>query len=157
MFRQPAAPSSNRQLLIACRSKVNLKTGQYKQVSIACSLRSRTRSRRPCHPLVCLVWLLLCTNLLIYQAKESSLVPAGFLTAQFLQKNLFYEAFLVMGPLRWYFSTLIAWRAGKVETSLFYIMLSLSTHSLCFKKSIKRSPTLFPQLKQMLHKTQFLQ
>ena len=25
-------------------------------------------------------------NLLIYQARESSLVPAGFLTAQFLQK-----------------------------------------------------------------------
>ena len=31
-------------------------------------------------------WILERCNLFIYQARESSLVPAGFLTAQFLQK-----------------------------------------------------------------------
>ena len=35
----------------------------------------------------------------IYQAKESSLVPAGFLTAHFLQELKVYEAFVVMGKL----------------------------------------------------------
>ena len=38
-------------------------------------------------------------NLFIYQARESSLVPAGFLTAQFLHKLLIYEAFVVEGKL----------------------------------------------------------
>ena len=36
-------------------------------------------------------------NLFMYQARESSLVPAGFLRAQFLQKQLVYETFVVMG------------------------------------------------------------
>ena len=31
------------------------------------------------------------TNLFIFQARESSVVPAGFLTAQFLQKTLFMK------------------------------------------------------------------
>ena len=35
-------------------------------------------------------------DLFIYLARESSLVPAGFLTAQFLQKLYIYEAFVVM-------------------------------------------------------------
>ena len=38
-------------------------------------------------------------NWFIYQARESSLVPAGFLTAQFLQEKVIYEAFVVMGEL----------------------------------------------------------
>ena len=92
----------------------------------------------------------------IYQARESSLVPAGFLTAQFLQKQI-YVAFVMMGELRWYFSALIADRTGKVEKSLFYLLLSPSSHSLCSKKPIKRNPTLFPKSKQRLHKPQFLQ
>ena len=37
-------------------------------------------------------------NLFIYQARESSLVPAGFLTAQFLQKLYIYEAFVYTFP-----------------------------------------------------------
>ena len=37
-------------------------------------------------------------NSFIYQA-SSSLVPAGFLTAQFLQKPWIYEAFVVAGKL----------------------------------------------------------
>ena len=39
----------------------------------------------------------LYSNLFIYKARESSLVPSGFLTAQFLQKLKIYEAFVVMG------------------------------------------------------------
>ena len=35
-------------------------------------------------------------NLSIYLARESSLVPARFLTAQFLQKKVLSEAFVVM-------------------------------------------------------------
>ena len=35
-------------------------------------------------------------NLFVYQAGESSLVPAVFLTVQFLQKLYIYEAFVVM-------------------------------------------------------------
>ena len=38
-------------------------------------------------------------NLFIYQARESNLVPAGFLTARFLQKLCIYEAFDVEGKL----------------------------------------------------------
>ena len=41
---------------------------------------------------VCLEWVLdrdvFRTNFFIYQATESSLVPAGFLRAQFLQKHI---------------------------------------------------------------------
>ena len=37
------------------------------------------------------------TDLFICQARESSLVPAGFLTAQFLKANTIYEACVVMG------------------------------------------------------------
>ena len=39
-------------------------------------------------------------NFFIYQARECSLVPAGFLAAHFLQKKRIYEAFVVMGELR---------------------------------------------------------
>ena len=35
-----------------------------------------------------------CGNLLVYQARESSLVPAGGLTAQFLQKLRFMNSLL---------------------------------------------------------------
>jgi hypothetical protein len=38
----------------------------------------------------------LASNLFIYQARESTLVPAEFMTAQAFQK-LIYKAFVVMG------------------------------------------------------------
>ena len=40
-------------------------------------------------------------NLFIYQARESSLDPAGILTAQFLKKNVVYETFVVIGDIDW--------------------------------------------------------
>ena len=43
-------------------------------------------------------------NLFIYQARESSLVSAGFLTAQFLKKTVVYETCVVMGDKAWGFS-----------------------------------------------------
>ena len=48
-----------------------------------------------------------------YQARESSLVPAGFQTAQFLQKLQIYEAFVVMGSLGQSFSAQLALRKEK--------------------------------------------
>ena len=47
-------------------------------------------------------------NLFIYQARESSLVPAGFLTAEFLQKKVIFEAFVLMGKLVWCFFSLLS-------------------------------------------------
>ena len=49
-----------------------------------------------------------CPTCLVTRLEESSLVPAGFLTAQFLQK--IYEAFVLMGELRRSFSSLLHWR-----------------------------------------------
>ena len=46
------------------------------------------------------------SNFFIYQARESSMVPAGFLIAQFLQKHLLSLCF--DGQLRWGLSALIA-------------------------------------------------
>ena len=40
-------------------------------------------------------------NLFIYQDRESSLSPAVFLTARFLQKLSIYYAFVVVGELGW--------------------------------------------------------
>ena len=57
-------------------------------------------------------------NLFIYQARKSSMVPAGFLTAQFLQKPWIYEAFVAVGKLFWVFSALLEWRNGKVQAYL---------------------------------------
>ena len=37
-------------------------------------------------------------NLIIYQARESSMVPVGFLTAQFLHKLYIYENLVVTFP-----------------------------------------------------------
>ena len=54
------------------------------------------------------------SNMFIHQARDSSLVLAGFLTAQFLQKLYIYGAFVVMGELEWGFSALLAWRKEKV-------------------------------------------
>ena len=53
----------------------------------------------------------LSINMFIYQARESSLGPAGFLTAQFLQ---IYEAFVVRGDLGWGFSHILIWRKETV-------------------------------------------
>ena len=39
------------------------------------------------------------STVLIYQLRESSLVPSGFLIAQFLRESAVYEAFVVMGEL----------------------------------------------------------
>ena len=50
----------------------------------------------------------LTSNLFDYQAREPSPFPAGFLTAQFLQKKRIYEAFVMMGELMWCLSVLIA-------------------------------------------------
>ena len=74
------------------------------------------------------------TNLFIYQARESSLVRAGFLTVS--PENVIYEAFVVMGELSWGFSALLAWRKGKVKTSQFFKLSSLFTHSLSFRKAM---------------------
>ena len=57
---------------------------------------------------------LMAANLFINQTRKSSLVPAGILTAQFLQKILIHEAFFVVVELEWGFSALLAWRKGKV-------------------------------------------
>ena len=65
------------------------------------------------------------SNLFIYQARESCLVPAGFLTAPFSAENGIYEAFVVIGDLRWSFSTMLLWRKEKVETSPSSIQSSL--------------------------------
>ena len=56
---------------------------------------------------------LMAVNLFTYQTRKSSLVPAGILTAQFLQKTLIYENFVVVGELEWSYSVLLAWRKGK--------------------------------------------
>ena len=50
------------------------------------------------------------THLFIYQAIESGLVPAEFLTAQFLQKLEIYEAFVVITEHRWCYSALLSLR-----------------------------------------------
>ena len=62
-----------------------------------------------------------------------------------------------MGELKWFFSALIACRKWKVETSPFYIIQSISSHSCSSRKAIKRGTTLVPQSKQRLHKLCFLQ
>ena len=53
-------------------------------------------------------------NLFIYQARESSLVPSGFLTALLLQKLYICEAFGVMRDRGCCHSSLLAMRKGKV-------------------------------------------
>ena len=44
-----------------------------------------------------------------------------------------------------------------METCPFFVLSRFSTNSLSSRKSLKRSTTLFPPSKQMLHKSQFLQ
>ena len=56
-----------------------------------------------------------------------------------------------------FFSALIACRIGKVDTSPFNIIWSISTHSRFSKKAMKRRTTLLPQSKERLHKLRFLQ
>ena len=86
------------------------------------------------------------------------MVPAGFLTAQFLQKkNLICYAFVVMEELSWGFSVLLAWRKGKGETNPSFILPSYSSLCLSSAKAMQRSTTLFPPLKHRLHKSPFLQ
>ena len=63
------------------------------------------------------------------------------------------SAFVVMGELRWWFSAMLSWRKGKVETIPFYIIPSFSTHSLYSKKAMKRSTTIFPHIKTKASET----
>ena len=56
-------------------------------------------------------------NLFIYQARESSLVPVGFRTAQFSAETVIYEAFVLIGELGWWFTSFLSWRKGKVYRS----------------------------------------
>ena len=62
-----------------------------------------------------------------------------------------------MGELRWSFSSMLAWRKEKVDTSLSFILTIFSTHSLSSKNAMKMSPTLLSSSQQKLHKSCFLQ
>ena len=85
-------------------------------------------------------------NMFSYQARESSLVPAGFPTAQFLQKMFLW-------------SLCCDWRSGvgflcivfrekiKFGDKSLFIPPSLSTHSLSSRKATNISTTLFPPIK----------
>ena len=46
--------------------------------------------------------------------EESSLIPAGFLTAQFLQKLYFIKPLFFWGENGWYLSLGSSWRKGEV-------------------------------------------
>ena len=70
----------------------------------------------------------------IYQARESSMVPAGFLIAQFLQKHLL--SLVLMGKLGWGLFALLAWIKVKVETSLFFFLPRFSTLSIFSPKAM---------------------
>ena len=51
-----------------------------------------------------------CSNLFIYQARESSLVPIGFSDSPDSVGNINYETFVMMGELGWGLSALLAWK-----------------------------------------------
>ena len=55
------------------------------------------------------------------------------------------------------FLCIVCMEKGRVDTSSLFILSSNSTHSLSYRKAMKRSTTLFPTSKQRLHKSQFLQ
>ena len=63
-----------------------------------------------------------CSNLFIYQARESSLVPAGLLTAWYLQKLLFMKPLFLWGKQGgaslYCILVLLSWRKGKVQRIL---------------------------------------
>ena len=83
-------------------------------------------------------------NLFIYQARE------------YRQQGFWHPSFY--GIIRFGFPALLSLRKGKVNTSLFFSLLSLSKHSLSSKKINKeRNTTIYPPSKQRLHKVCFLQ
>ena len=53
-------------------------------------------------------------------------------------ENIIYEAFVVIGVLRWSFSSMLAWRKKRVDKSPSFIFKIFS------RNTTKRSPTLFP-------------
>ena len=64
----------------------------------------------------------------IYQARQSSLVPAVFLIAQFMQKLWMYDAVVLVGKFGWGFSALLEWIHGKVKIGPSFIPPSFSRH-----------------------------
>ena len=90
-------------------------------------------------------------NLFIYEAREYSLVPIGFLTAQFLQKGWWH---LMMVEIWWCFSLLLSWRKEGVKRN----DVDWSYHCFSFfKQALQRNTTSLLPSQQRLHKLCFLQ
>ena len=90
-------------------------------------------------------------NLFIYEAREYSLVPVGFLTAQFLQKGWWH---LLMVEIWWCFSLLLSWRKEGVKRN----DVDWSYHCFSFfKQALQRNTTSLLPSQQRLHKLHFLQ
>ena len=84
----------------------------------------------------------------------ASLVPAGFLTAWFLQKQYIYKAFVMMGDLGW--SVYAFLREGKRKCSQVNPSDRLLYPFHFLQAAMQRSPTLVSPSQQRLLKSQFL-
>ena len=91
-----------------------------------------------------------------YQARESSLVPVGFLTSQCLQKLWFSQ------PLLWWGNRVMLLCIAFLEERESFEKLGRMTDGLSptlfFSiQAIQRNPALVPSSQQMLHTLRFLQ
>ena len=96
------------------------------------------------------------TTCLFTRLEESSLVPAGFLTAQFLQKKICMKT-CFDGRTKVKFLCIAAMKKNKSGDKPIFHLISFMILPLSFREALNRSTTLFPRSKQRLPKLRFLQ